>query len=263
MNAKNPNPHRILIATTAWLLLGIPALTQAATRHPDSPTPPATEATTPCTVPTGAPAAATAMSTSVSTGEQTPAESSAATPAPKPYLVPRNEAQHTFFVDGAYVTLLTALHFTANDSGSLNEGAGLMAGYNWTSRRGLGVGVIYSGSFFSARREGILRTATLHYFAPEFVARQRAGRRWLFREATGFGYGRYVRRYGDNRDSRGGIGVHERASVEFMATRWLGLSVGFAGEWVLTGAPDVGDGVELNLGGLVTFRIGGGLRLYF
>lgn len=181
----------------------------------------------------------------------------------RPYLVPRNRSQHTLFIEAGYLVNLSTIHFKASDKGSLNEGLNLTAGYNWTSRRGLGAGVIYSGGFLSARRDGVARTARLHYVAPEFVARQRVGRRWLFREAVGIGYGYYVRTYGDNRAGRGGIGQHERASVEYMLTRWLGLSAGFSGQWLLVSAPDVGDGVELNLGGILTFHVGGGIRLYF
>lgn len=184
-------------------------------------------------------------------------------PEPKPTLTPRNRSQHTLFATISHLSNLSTIHFKASDEGSLNTGVNLTAGYNWTSRRGLGVGVIYSGGFVSARRNEITRTARLHYVAPEFVARQQAGRRWLFREAVGVGYGRYTRSYGQTRASRGGPGLHERASVEYMITRWLGVAAEIGGQWLLVGAPDVGDGAELNLGGVLTFHAGGGVRFYF
>lgn len=83
------------------------------------------------------------------------------------------------------------------------------------------------------------------------------------REDVGVGYGRYTRSYGPTRASRGGPGLHERASVEYMITRWLGLSAEIGGQWLLVGAPDVDDGAELNLGGVLTFHAGGGVRFYF
>lgn len=179
------------------------------------------------------------------------------------HLAPRNRSQHTFFVNAGYTAVLSTLYFKESTSGSLNEGHDITAGYNWTSRRGFGVGVIYSGGFISAERNGFERTTRLHYVAPEFVARQRAGRRWLFRESAGIGYGRYVRGYGDVRGSRGGVGIHESASVEFMLTRHLGLSAGISGQWLIVGSPDVGDGFELNLAGIFRVQFGGGLRFYF
>lgn len=263
MDLRHLHLHRLRLIASVGLLLGAPALLHAAPDNPPSATaPPAAEARA---TTTGSTPGSTVVSvaSSTSNGEQILAESVSEAPVQRPWLVPRNRPQHTFFVDAGYLALLFALHFQDLDSGSLNEGLSLTAGYNWTSRRGLGVGVIYSGGFFSARSNGLRSTARLHYVAPEFVARQRAGRRWLFREAVGVGYGHYVRSYDGNRAGRGGVGLHERASVEFMATRWLGLSLGFGGEWILTGAPDVGDGVEFNLLGLLTFHAGGGVRLYF
>ena len=257
MDLRHLHLHRIHLIASVGLLLGTPALLHAAPGYPKSATPPPAAETRATTT------ASTAVSAATSNGQQILAESVSEAPVQRPWLVPRNRPQHTFFVDAGYLALLFTLHFQTFDSGSLNEGLSLTAGYNWTSRRGLGVGVIYSGGFFSARRSGLLSTARLHYVAPEFVARQRAGRRWLFREAVGIGYGRHVRSYDGNRAGRGGVGLHERASVEFMATRWLGLSLGFGGEWILTGAPDVGDGVEFNLVGLLTFHVGGGVRFYF
>lgn len=179
------------------------------------------------------------------------------------HLAPRHRSQHTFFVNAGYTAVLSTLYFKESTSGSLNEGHDITAGYNWTSRRGFGVGVIYSGGFISAERNGLERTTRLHYIAPEFVARQRAGRRWLFRESAGIGYGRYVRGYGDVRGSRGGVGIHESASVEFMLTRHLGLSAGVSGQWLIVGSPDVGDGFELNLAGIFRIQFGGGVRFYF
>ena len=99
--------------------------------------------------------------------------------------------------------------------------------------------------------------------APEFVARQRAGRRWLFRESAGIGYGRYIRSYGDTSGSRGGVGIHESASVEFMLGRHIGLGAGISGQWLIVDSPDVDDGAELSLFGIFRFQFGGGLRVYF
>ena len=92
---------------------------------------------------------------------------------------------------------------------------------------------------------------------------QRAGRRWLFRESAGIGYGRYIRSYGDTSGSRGGVGIHESASVEFMLGRHIGLGAGISGQWLIVDSPDVDDGAELSLFGIFRFQFGGGLRVYF
>ena len=139
------------------------------------------------------------------------------------HLAPRNRSQHTFFANAAYTAVISTLYLAESSSGSLNEG----------------------------------------YIAPEFVARQRAGRRWLFRESAGIGYGRYIRSYGDTSGSRGGVGIHESASVEFMLGRHIGLGAGISGQWLIVDSPDVDDGAELSLFGIFRFQFGGGLRVYF
>lgn len=163
------------------------------------------------------------------------------------HLAPRGRSQHTFFANAGYTAILSTIYLRESSSGSLNEGLEITAGYNWTSRRGLGVGVVYSGGFISARRGGFERTSRIHYIAPEFVARQRVGRRWLFRESAGIGYGRYIRGYAGLTGSRGGVGIHESVSAEFMLTRFLGLGVTVGGQWLIVDSPDVDDGAELNL----------------
>ena len=181
----------------------------------------------------------------------------------RPGLTPRRQSQHTIFANAGYLTLLTTINFEQSDAGSLNEGFDITAGYNWTSRRGLGAGVIYSGGFTSAERDAMRRTIQLHYVGGEFVARQCAGGRLIFREAVAVGYGLCVRGYGDARAHKGGVGLHERASVEVMLTRWLGLSAEVGGQWMLFNSPDVGDGIELSLGGILRFQMSGGVRFYF
>lgn len=75
---------------------------------------------------------------------------------------------------------------------------------------------------------------------------------------------RYIRSYGDTSGSRGGVGIHESASVEFMLGRHIGLGAGISGQWLIVDSPDVDDGAELNLlGGIFRFQFGGGLRVYF
>ncbi len=80
------------------------------------------------------------------------------TPQRREHLAPRDHAQHTVFANAGYLAILSALYFEESSSGSLNSGFDLMAGYNWTSRRGLGVGIIYSGGFISAERDAVKRT---------------------------------------------------------------------------------------------------------
>ena len=210
----------------------------------------------------GGPLAAVPGEKATSAGKQT-AQPGRAQSLRAQHLAPRDRPQQTLFANAAYTAVISTLYLAESSSGSLNEGYDISAGYNWTSRRGVGVGVFYSGAFISAQRGGFERTSRIHYIAPEFVARQRVGRRWLFRESAGIGYGRYIRSYAGLTGSRGGVGIHESVSAEFMLTRFLGLGVTVGGQWLIVDSPDVDDGAELNLAGIFRVQLGGGIRFYF
>ena len=77
------------------------------------------------------------------------------------HLAPRDRPQHTFFANAAYTAVISTLYLAESSSGSLNEGYDISAGYNWTSRRGFGAGIVYSGGFISAERNGIRRTSRI------------------------------------------------------------------------------------------------------
>ena len=251
-------PYLLTCCFTASLLMASGRATQLRAETPGA-EPAVQEA--PCAA-LGGPFAAVPGETAPSAGKQV-AQRGRAQSLRAQHLAPRNRSQHTFFANAAYTAVISTLYLAESSSGSLNEGYDISAGYNWTSRRGFGAGIVYSGGFLAAERNGIRRTSRIHYIAPEFVARQRAGRRWLFRESAGIGYGRYIRSYGDTSGSRGGVGIHESASVEFMLGRHIGLGAGISGQWLIVDSPDVDDGAELSLFGIFRFQFGGGLRVYF
>ena len=251
-------PYLLTCCCTASLLLASGRATQLRAETPGA-EPAVQEA--PCAA-LGGPFAAVPGETAPSAGKQV-AQRGRAQSLRAQHLAPRNRSQHTFFANAAYTAVISTLYLAESSSGSLNEGYDISAGYNWTSRRGVGVGVVYSGAFISAQRGGFERTSRIHYIAPEFVARQRVGRRWLFRESAGIGYGRYIRSYAGLTGSRGGVGIHESVSAEFMLTRFLGLGVTVGGQWLIVDSPDVDDGAELNLAGIFRVQLGGGIRFYF
>ena len=217
-------PYLLTCCCTASLLLVSGRATQPRAETPGA-EPAVQEA--PCAA-LGGPFAAIPGETAPSAGKQV-AQRGRAQSLRAQHLAPRNRSQHTFFANAAYTAVISTLYLAESTSGSLNEGYDISAGDNW----------------------------------PEFVARQRAGRRWLFRESAGIGYGRYIRSYGDTSGSRGGVGIHESASVEFMLGRHIGLGAGISGQWLIVDSPDVDDGAELSLFGIFRFQFGGGLRVYF
>lgn len=122
----------------------------------------------------GGPLAAVPGEKAPSAGKQT-AQPGRAQSLRAQHLAPRDRPQHTLFANAAYTAVISTLYLAESSSGSLNEGYDISAGYNWTSRRGFGAGIVYSGGFISAERNGIRRTSRIHYIAPEFVARSGPG----------------------------------------------------------------------------------------
>lgn len=165
-------PYLLTCCCTASLLLASGRATQLRAETPGA-EPAVQEA--PCAA-LGGPFAAIPGETAPSAGKQV-AQRGRAQSLRAQHLAPRNRSQHTFFANAAYTAVISTLYLAESTSGSLNEGYDISAGYNWTSRRGFGAGIVYSGGFISAERNGIRRTSRIHYIAPEFVARQRAGRR--------------------------------------------------------------------------------------
>ena len=92
------------------------------------------------------------------------------------HLAPRGRSQHTFFANAGYTAILSTIYLRESSSGSLNEGLEIAAGYNWTSRRGVGVGVVYSGALVSSPTRRF-RTHQPHSLHRPRIRRAAAARR--------------------------------------------------------------------------------------
>ena len=143
-------PYLLTCCCTASLLLASGRATQLRAETPGA-EPAGQEA--PCAA-WGAPFAAVPGETAPSAGKQV-AQRGRAQSLRAQHLAPRNRSQHTFFANAAYTAVISTLYLAESSSGSLNEGYDISAGYNWTSRRGFGAGIVYSGGFLAAERNGI------------------------------------------------------------------------------------------------------------
>lgn len=141
-----------------------------------------------------------------------------------------------FYIRAGYAFIVSDVKQIAALKGNFKQGFDLNAGYQWTSRRGIGVGVRYSGYFTSghfAESHPDANVTTedkvsirLHYFAPELVLRQDLSRRFTFREAAGAGYASYSEGVRNTSFGIDGYGFHFDLSVEYRPVRDLSLSLG-------------------------------------
>lgn len=149
----------------------------------------------------------------------------------------REKMPHSdFYIRAGYAFVVSDVQQIDALKGDFKQGFDLNAGYQWTSRKGIGMGVRYSGYFTSGHfaepnsASGIT-TATkvsirLHYFAPELVLRQDISRRFTFREAAGAGYASYSEGVRNTSYGIGGFGFHFDLSAEYRPIRDLSLSLG-------------------------------------
>lgn len=192
------------------------------------------------------------------------------------HLLPRTQSQHTLFMEVGRPTIISLEDISCGDFDPVQRGLSVMAGYNWTSKRGFGVGFRYWGDFVN-RQNSYQEAYEVHYIAPEFVARQRVGRRILFRESVGMGFG--FHRYGDDRESESashcGFGFHETVRIEVMLTRNIGLNAHLGGQcmwfpnddfgmmWDVENMENQDDDKVLDFDAIIQYQIGAGLCLYF
>ena len=161
-------PYLLTCCCTASLLLASGRATQLRAETPGA-EPAVQEA--PCAA-LGGPFAAVPGETAPSAGKQV-AQRGRAQFLRAQHLAPRNRPQHTLFANAAYTAVISTLYLAESSSGSLNEGYDISAGYNWTSRRGFGAGIVYSGGFISAERDPAYEPHPLHRTG---VRRPAAGR---------------------------------------------------------------------------------------
>ena len=89
---------------------------------------------------------------------------------------PKAANNNTLTFNAGYAFITSDFYLPAGVSGNPKQGLDINAAYQWTSRIGIGFGLRYSGYFTSVMSEGAKLKVRLHYFAPEFVLRQEAGR---------------------------------------------------------------------------------------
>ena len=180
---------------------------------------------------------------------------------------PKAANNNTLTFNAGYAFITSDFYLPAGASGNPKQGLDINAAYQWTSRIGIGFGLRYSGYFTSVMSEGAKLKVRLHYFAPEFVLRQEAGRnrRWAFHESVGLGYARYTEQMGSLSGGIGGLGFHVEVGFEYKLTQNVGIgaSVGAYGTRFSSMDDAVSQYDDDQKGGISRISLNGGLRFYF
>lgn len=129
--------------------------------------------------------------------------------------------------------------------------------------QGLGAGIRYSGHFAHLEKGSENIRIRIHYAAPEFVARQNLGERWVARETIGAGYALYTENGAGYSGRVSGFGAHINIGAEYKITPWLGIGACLGA--IITRFPNWGHCVA---GGtqnaqIARISIDGGVHFYF
>lgn len=176
----------------------------------------------------------------------------------------QQQYRSVFFANVGYAFVLSDMQGPKGIGGDPRKGLDVNAGYQWTSRRGFGLGARYSGYYTSAEFKGLKLKARLHYIGPEFVMRQALSEQFSLNESIGAGYARYREGIKVDFEAVSGYGFHVNLGLEWKITSGLGLNLGAGlysarfsspGRWFVKATNGHFSITRLNLDG--------GLRVYF
>lgn len=189
-----------------------------------------------------------------------------------------NKADFTLLLDAGYGIMTSEYLVPGNSSGNPKRGLDAGVTLRWIWRPGLGLGIRYAGYYSSVTLHSHWQTSDgqfrkkedkylirLHYVAPEFVLRQKAGDKWLFSEAFGVGYVRYSEVLDNYSTGIGGVGFHMNLGVEYKLSQHVGLGASFGVYNARFSAMDkIAEKVDKDAkGGITRVNVNGGLRFYF
>lgn len=184
-------------------------------------------------------------------------------PATAGALAAARDFRHSnFHLHAGYAFIVNDIKVIPGLHGNVKQGFDLNAGYQWTSRKGIGVGIRYSGYFTSGTYESEKIRIRLHYIAPELVLRQDASPKCTFRETVGIGYANYSEGVRNISAGIGGFGFHVDLGVEYRPIRDLGLSLGVGAYSARFGSMDEYTDNDRKAG-ITRISLNGGLRVYF
>ena len=169
--------------------------------------------------------------------------------------------QHTFYGNVGYGYILSKFYLPPGWSDA-KSGIGYNAGYQWTGKSGLGIGIVYSGLATSSKFSEEEIDFTTQYIGPEFVSKSKIGVNGILSATLGVGYGWHSQAYQSEHFSTDGFGVHLSVGAEYMIGKHVGIGANLL--WNRLFFPEFnGYWNEDEKGGISHIGISAGIRVYF
>ena len=128
----------------------------------------------------------------------------------------------TFYANIGYGRIISKIYMVDGATGNPKNGFFWQLGYDWTSRKGIGAGLMYNGFKSSFEYYPFECTSEIMYLAPQLVLKKYKTR-WAFEGKLGIGYFKYTESAEGFSGSYTGYGYNLHFGAEYMVSRTVGI----------------------------------------
>lgn len=134
--------------------------------------------------------------------------------------------RHVLYVNAGPSFIISKYYIPRETKGNPKIGYSYQAGYEWTSKKGHGLGVMYSQYISSYECFPYSLNVNCYYLGLEYVRRYNLSRRWMIRWSLGAGAFKFLETVDDSyfENSDFGFGLDLRLGVEYKLSKRWGLS---------------------------------------
>jgi len=130
---------------------------------------------------------------------------------------------NTFYAYIGYGRIMSKLHMSEGVKGNPKNGLFWQFGYDWTSKLGIGAGMMYNGFRSTYEHNGYREKSEIFYLAPQIVFKTYV-RRWIIDGKMGLGLFTYNYPTHETESSDDGFGYNLHFGAEYVLSRIIGIS---------------------------------------
>lgn len=130
---------------------------------------------------------------------------------------------NTFYAYIGYGRIMSKLHMAEGVKGNPKNGLFWQFGYDWTSKLGIGAGMMYNGFRSTYEHNGYRDKSEIFYLAPQIVFKTYV-RRWIIDGKMGLGLFTYNYPTHETESSDDGFGYNLHFGAEYVLSRIIGIS---------------------------------------
>lgn len=130
---------------------------------------------------------------------------------------------NTFYAYIGYGRIMSKLHMAEGVKGNPKNGLFWQFGYDWTSKFGIGAGMMYNGFRSTYEHNGYREKSEIFYLAPQIVFKTYV-RRWIIDGKMGLGLFTYNYPTHETESSDDGFGYNLHFGAEYVLSRIIGIS---------------------------------------